>query len=154
MIGREFYNKKNASPAYLNILSNNIDRSIRQFIVVAVLVVSSAAIASIGPMHDYLINGRHSTIVGLKLPFFDEGSNFEYVLECMFQTYIGATAICACLGVEVINTLTNNLIRVYVEIINLRKDILSMRLENGKARNVEIDKTIVDIIESIAMVDG
>lgn len=131
-----------------------MERSIRQFIVATILVVSSAAIAGIGPMHDYLANGTHSSIVGLKLPFFDEGSNLEYIFVCMFQTFIGAEAISACIGVEVINTLTNNSIRVYVEIMNLKKDILSTRLENSQARNFEIDKIIVDIIESIKMVDG
>lgn len=154
MFGRNyFYKKQNASATYLNILHQSIDQSIRKYVIIVMLVILSALAAAIGPVYDFVRNGKHSTIVGGKLPYFEQYSNLEFIILSVFQMILGSYALLGNIGIEIVNTLNMDMINVFVQTTKWRKDNLTQLLRGGLASDCRIRRAFKSIIQSIEMVN-
>lgn len=148
-----FYKKPNANATYSNILRQSIDQSIRKYVVIVMLVIFSALAAVIGPMYDFVMNDKHSTIVGGKLPYFERGSNSEFTILSVYQMVLGSYALLGNIGIEIVNTLNMDMINVFVQTTKWRKDNLTQLLRGGLASDCKIRRTFKSIVQSIELVN-
>lgn len=113
----------------------------------------SASAAAVGPLYDSLFNGKHSTFVGSKLPYFEEDSNVEFVILSVYQFMLGTFTVVGSIGIEVVNTLSMDMINVFVTTTNWRKENFSRLLRSGKATERDIRRIFRIIVQTMEAVN-
>lgn len=139
--------------AETDILNRSISQSAKKYAVIAMLIIFCSSAAAAGPIYEFIVYGKHSTFIGAKLPYFEPNSNVEFAILSICQTMLGFYTLTGELGIEMINTLSMDMINAFVQTTNFKKDILTKKLRSGKASVRMIRSTLKGIVQSIEAVN-
>lgn len=105
--------------AYNRICSQNLDGTFKRFLITILMIILSMGIGVFGPIYAYITTGARSTLLGVKLPFFDEGSNLEFIFVNGLQFISGTFGIIGNISIESCSALLISLNQISVLICEL-----------------------------------
>lgn len=113
-----FLNSNELTP-YNRICSQNLDGTFRRFLITIGIVILSMGIGVFGPIYAYITTGARATLLGVKLPFFDEGSDLEFMFVNGLQFFTGTFGIIGNISIESCSALFISLNQMSVSICEL-----------------------------------
>lgn len=151
--GRNFYrNDKRPSP-YNRICSECITNSIKNYVVMIVVILITFTIALIGPIYIYYQEGKMYTLYGVRLPYLSKNPHKEYVVNIIWQLIINLMAIVGTFILEAMITIVNDTITVSSKLCRLELNELSDDLENEHKTKAKASKTWKIIIKKMIYMD-
>lgn len=130
-----------------------MDVALRRFFTVFVIVMLSFIIALIGPVQAYLIDGKRSSLLGVRLPFLEKDSDLEFILLITIQSISGTCGLFGNIAIEASYNLNINLFRLTTELIKLDIDSLSNDLETKTLTKSEMKQQLSIIFQKIISID-
>lgn len=147
------YNDNYDKNDYNKICSQNLDATLKRFIIIVSTVCFSFVIALIGPLYAYITHGTRHTHLSLRLPFIKKYSDSEFVLNLILQTWCGIAGFCGNLGIESGYNIIINAIRTTTELIEMDIGMLSINLEAEVTTKSRIKNKLLIIFHKIDHTD-
>lgn len=141
------YNDNYDKNDYNKICSQNLDATLKRFLIIVSTVCFSFVIALIGPLYAYITHGTRYTLLSLRLPFFEKDSDWEFVLNLILQTWCGIAGFCGHLGIESGYNIIINAIRATTELIEMDIRMLSSNLETEAMTKSQIKNKLLIIFK-------
>lgn len=140
--------------AYNCICERNLDRTLRKYIIIITTILLSITCAFLfGPVYAYVVNNRITSIAQLKIPFLEEDSAWEFVINCILQAIAGVFVTLGNIGIEGILVLFVNSLNVTTDISRYEYDEFSTKLRLKEISNREIKVRISRMCQQIQAVD-
>lgn len=115
-----------------------IVKLLKNLIVILGLTFISYNFLNYGPIYGYYFKNIRTTPMGTKLPYFEEGSDVEFLLNLSLQSVIGIFAILGNFSIEGASCLANNVIVMVPELIHLDLEELTNEMEvEGHFSNIK-----------------
>lgn len=108
--GCYIYRDSHENNEYNRICSEQMDKTMRSFIIKMANIFLSFSLAIVGPTYGYFYLGIRSTTVEVRIPFTKENSDAEFVGRFILQSIIAFHGILMYTGVEVFIALLSNVI--------------------------------------------
>lgn len=83
--GRYIYPDNHGRTEYNQICSEQMDSTIRSFLIRILMIFLAAFAAVFGPIYVYLSQGIKTTTTEVKIPFADNDENIEYIMNMILQ---------------------------------------------------------------------
>lgn len=115
--------------AYNRICSRNLDGTFKRFLITISFVILSMGVGVFGPIYAYITTGARTSILGVKLPFFDEGSNLEFMFINVLQFLSGTFGIIGNISIESCSALLISLNQISVSICELDVEEITYQIE-------------------------
>lgn len=110
--GHYIYRNDNERTEYNYICSKHMDSTMKSFLVkMGTIFLSFCAVVS-GPIHAYFCFGEKTTTFDFRVPFTDEKSISEFVVNMIIQFVIAINGIIIYVGLEVFMSLFGNFVTV------------------------------------------
>lgn len=139
---------------YNRICSQNLDGTFRRFLITIMIVILSMGIGVFGPIYAYITTGARATLLGVKLPFFDEGSDLEFMFVNALQFFSGTFGIIGNISIESCSALLISLNQMSVSICELDLMDFTHRIEKeGYQTSLESKILLRNILMRIQDVD-
>lgn len=139
--------------AYNRICSQNLDRTLKRFVITISIVTLSAGIAMLGPLIAYVTGGDRATVLGIKLPFFGEGSDLEFIFVNVLQLVTGTLGIIGNTSIESCSALLISLNKISVSICELDLNNLTLQIKKERKTSIQSKILLRNILMRIQDVD-
>lgn len=143
----------NGNYYYDKICSQNVDVTMKRFIIVVAIACLSYVAALIGPIHAFIAYNTRSTLLNLRLPFIEKDSHLEFALNLLLQTWCGLIGVCAIIGTEVVYNFYIETVRFTTKLIRMDIDKLSRDLEARVLTKAQVKFNLFLIFEKIHHTD-
>lgn len=151
--GKYIYNDNNVKTKYNSICSRSMDRALKRFTTVFLCVMLSFVIALFGPIYAYIVDGKRSSLLSVRLPFFEQNSDSEFILLIIIQTISGICGLSGNIAIETGYNLNINVLRVTTELIELDIGKLSSDLETKTLTISQMKHKLCLIFDKIRSID-
>lgn len=143
--GHYIYPDNFEDPEYNEICSKQIDITIKRFAIKFLTIAFGGCAAVSGPVYVYITDGIKTSITDLRIPFTEEGSNAEFVVNLIYQFNIFSHGILLYTGLEV-------MISIFENVIILSPQLIKHELKklNAKQNSKEFtDQQVHDCFKNI-----
>ncbi|XP_031616517.1 odorant receptor 67d-like [Contarinia nasturtii] len=151
--GKHIYRDNRQLTNYNRICEESLSFSIKAYIIKMMVIIISFVGATIGPFYRYLNDGTLVTFYALKLPYYHDDLNKEFMINAIWQFGITIFGGVALFFMEGILTLIDDTVTVSSKLSQLEFEELSDFLENESKTIQKSRKKLTDIFMKIAYFD-
>lgn len=127
--------------------SEQIDGSIRSFLLRMTLMLLSYLTAVIGPLYELIFHGTKTTILDLKIPFTAESSYTEYLVNFVLQAIVSYHGIFGYIGLEVSVQFFKDVVTISPKIIQYELKQLDNMRKNKCSNDTQQHLIFMNIIK-------
>lgn len=117
---------------YYEICSQQINASIKSFVIKMAMIFTSAFTALIWPTYQFLSQGIKTTATEMKFPFISENSDAQFIGNFVFQSIVLGHGLIAYIGLEVGMNICTDLISVTQNLLEYRLKMMDKDIQGKK----------------------
>ena len=152
--GKYIYRDDDRATDYNYICFKSLDQSMKTYLIIVMIVISSFVGAVCGPWYKFITIGTKSTLYNLRLPFCEDNPNTEFVIntcwEC-FNSFIGSIGL---FMMEAAFIIVSDTITVSSKLFAFELNELSKYIEMEQKHTKYAGKSLRIILQKIQFVDG
>lgn len=147
------YQNNHRQSQYNKICHENLDKLWRRYLNTVLIIILSMSIANAGPLYVYVKFGQRVTLTALKIPFIEENSNVEFVINCSIQGFYGLFFFFANISIEGVALLYGDAVQLPSKLIQMELDNLTISLKAARYTKRQIKLKIVTVFRQINQVN-
>lgn len=151
--GRYIYRDSHENNEYNRICAEQMDKTMRRFIIKMTNIFLSFSCAMVGPTYGYFYLGVKTTTVEVRIPFTEENSDAEFIGGIILQSVIAFHGILMYIGAEVLMALFENVQMISPELIKHELKQLCKEYEDKSITDTELRIRIKNIVEQSLDID-
>lgn len=124
-------NKNGADKIYYEMCSQQLDETIKKFIIKMVIIFSSASVGTSWYIFQNIHNGSKTTLTQIKFPFIFESSNAEFIANLLLQFVITVHGFLGYIGLEIGTTVKTDFITVSRKLLGYKLKSMDLQYEDG-----------------------
>lgn len=145
--GRYIYPDGHEDVEYNRICSNQIDATVKRFIVKMAMLFLSFGAGVTGPVYALLFYGINTTTIEVKFPYIEEKSDAEFIGNFLLQTMIASHGIIGYIGIEVAMGFFSDIVIILPKIAAHELNKLDISIENGHLNHAQVRLTVRNIVK-------
>lgn len=130
-----------------------MDKLWRRYWNTVLIIILSMSIANIGPLYVYVRYGQKVTLTSLAIPFIEENSDMEFVMNCTIQGFYGLFFFFANISLEGVALLYGDSIQLPSKLIQMELANMTMGLELGRYTKRQMKAEMVTVYRQIEQVN-
>lgn len=145
--GRYIYHGSHENIEYNRICSDQMDDTMKKFLIKMGMIIFSMASTAIGPLYAIIFRGILTTVSEARFPFTEPKSNEEFYANILLQSISSTHAMIAYFGLETSLTLLENVVTVTPRLINCDFEQMIESFEEKSIAEVELRLRIANIVK-------
>lgn len=138
---------------YDDICSENINKTVKRWIITIGIILTSIILASIYPIYIWYRDGVFYTLAGALIPFVEQNSYLNITINLIFQALLGYSAINGLTQIQVAQGMILNSIEISTDISMREMKNLSTHLEGDNADEAVTQEYMTKIFRQIHRID-
>lgn len=111
------------------------------------LMMISLQGSMIGPCYAYVVHGTKTTMTNVQIPFIEQYSNAEFIINLMLASLIGIHGFIGYIGLEVTMALFSDVVTIAPKLIKLEFQRLDEKIEKQNITQIELHHTFVNVVK-------
>lgn len=154
LAGTHIYRDDNRATAYNYICSESLDQSMKTYLTIVIIVIASFTGAVCGPYYQFMTNGMRSTLYNLRLPFFEDNPNTEFLINMCWETFTSFIGAIGLFNMEASFTIVSDTITVSSKLCALELNELSKYMEMEQKNTIYGRWKLRLILRKTKFIDG
>lgn len=152
--GKYIYRDDDGATAYNYICSESLDQSMKTYLMIVFIVITSFTGAVCGPYYKFMTQGTRATLYNLRLPYFEDYPNMEFYINTCWETFTSFIGAIGLFNMEAAFTIVNDTITVSSKLCAMDLNKLSKYLEI-KSRNTKyVRRSLKLVLMKTKFIDG
>lgn len=151
--GRHIFKNDFKDIEYSEICSKQMDESVKNFLIRIVIISSSLAAVSSGPIHAYFFKGIKTTIIEVRIPYTDENSNGEFFGNMLVHMCISIYGSLGFVGMEIAMEIFIGVISIGPKLVAYEFRKMDENIKENLFTKLQFRLTFRNIVQQITDVD-
>lgn len=152
--GKYIYRDDDRVTAYNSICSESLDQSMKTYLIIVIIVITSFTGAVCGPYYKFMTIGMQSTLYNLRLPFFEENPNAEFFINTCWETFNSFIGAIGLFNMEAAFTIVSDTITVSSKLCAMELNELSKCIEMEQKHLKDTRNKLKLILMKTKFIDG
>lgn len=135
------------------ICSQNITRTWKLYVIDLIILYLSTSCALIGPTYVYIKYNQRTTLFQLRLPYVEEESMMEFIINGILQAIAGFYVIIGDLGMEGVIVLFINSLNLTTQLSKAQYTEFSMKLRTNELSTMEMRARLLQMFKQSQVID-
>lgn len=152
--GKYIYRDDDRSTPYNCICSESLNQTMRTYLIIVVIVITSFTGAVCGPYYKFISHGTQATLYNLRLPCFEDNPNMEFLINTCWETFNSVIGAIGLFNMEAAFIIVSDTITVSSKLSVMELSELSKCIEMGTKTTKYARNSLKLILMKTQFIDG